>query len=93
MDDCSVNKSRVVAAEAYLGQLHPRLATSIEAAEEQTFEDFAKHSDQCDRSNIVCIFWSSVVFYNQTDHSVVPSTRGLPVPDAGVVQCRKDVDE
>ena len=45
VEDGSIDTSRVMATEACLGRLYLRLATSIEAAEEQTFEDFAEHSD------------------------------------------------
>ena len=53
VEDGSIDTSRVMAAKACLGRLYLRPATSIEAAEEQTFEGFAEHSDQCDRPDIV----------------------------------------
>jgi hypothetical protein len=93
VEDSSVDTSRVMAAEACLGRLYPRLATSIEAAEEQTFEDFAEYSDQCDGPDVIRILWPSVVFDDQTHYGVVPSTRSLCISDTGVIQCCKDMDE
>ena len=45
VEDSSINTSRVMAIEAYLGRLYPYLTPRVEAVEEQTFEDFVEHSD------------------------------------------------